>query len=91
MALPDNVLILPAHTNRPVNFDGTLITTTIGQAKKDIALLNNSENDFLLALLEKIPAPPANYLSIVEKNLAGDFSEIESDDLEMGANRCAIS
>jgi hypothetical protein len=39
----------------------------------------------------KIPPTPSNYLSIVEKNITGNFSELESADLEAGANRCAIS
>ena len=91
VSLPDNVLILSAHTNKPVNFDGALITSTIGDAKKNISLLNSNENDFVNALLEKIPPTPANYLSIVEKNLTGSFSEFDSAELEAGANRRAIS
>lgn len=91
VSLPDNVLILSAHTNKPVDFDGALITSTIGEAKKNISLLNSNENDFVNALLEKIPPTPANYLSIVEKNLTGSFSEFDSAELEAGANRCAIS
>jgi glyoxylase-like metal-dependent hydrolase (beta-lactamase superfamily II)/rhodanese-related sulfurtransferase len=91
MALPDNVQILPAHTSKPVEFDGELITSTIGEIKKNIPLVNGNENDFITTLLAKIPATPANYLSIIEKNIKGDFSEIGSTDLEAGANRCAIS
>ncbi|MFC0773022.1 MBL fold metallo-hydrolase [Terrimonas alba] len=91
LSLPDNVLILPAHINKPVDFDGVMISTTIGEAKKNIALLSSSENDFINGLLQKIPPTPANYLSIVEKNLAGEFSNNESFELEAGANRCAVS
>jgi len=91
VSLPANVLILPAHTNKPVDFDGALISTTIGEAWKNISLLRIDENDFSNALLAKIPPTPANYLSIVEKNLTGNFSEFDSVDLEAGANRCAIS
>lgn len=91
LSLPDNVLILPAHINRPVDFDEVMISTTIGEAKKNIALLSKNENDFINELLQKIPPTPANYLSIVEKNLAGEFSNNESLELEAGANRCAVS
>jgi glyoxylase-like metal-dependent hydrolase (beta-lactamase superfamily II) len=91
MALPDGVQILPAHTSKPVDFDGKLITGTIGEIKKNIPLVNNNEDDFIATLLTKIPPTPANYLSIVEKNIKGDFSEPGSTDLEAGANRCAIS
>lgn len=91
LTLPDNTLILPAHTNKPVDFDGAMISTTIDEAKKNISLLQTSENDFVNELLQKIPPTPANYLSIVEKNLTGDFSDTDSNDLEAGANRCAVS
>jgi glyoxylase-like metal-dependent hydrolase (beta-lactamase superfamily II)/rhodanese-related sulfurtransferase len=91
LSLPGHVLILPAHSSNPVDFNGTIITTTISEARKNIPLLNTNENEFIDVLLEKIPPTPANYLSIVEKNLTGSFSEFESDDLEAGANRCAIS
>jgi glyoxylase-like metal-dependent hydrolase (beta-lactamase superfamily II) len=91
LSLPSNVLILPAHTNNPVDFDGAIISNTINEARKNISLLNSDENEFINTLLAKIPPTPANYLSIVEKNLTGNFSEFESEDLEAGANRCAIS
>jgi glyoxylase-like metal-dependent hydrolase (beta-lactamase superfamily II)/rhodanese-related sulfurtransferase len=91
LSVPENILILPAHTNKPVDFDSALISTTIGEARENISLLNSNENDFINTLLAKIPATPANYLSIVEKNLTGNFSEFDSADLEAGANRCAIS
>lgn len=91
LSLPDQVLIFPAHANKPVDFDGMLINTSIGQAKNEIAMLHNNEGDFVNMLLQKIPPTPANYLTIVEKNLAGDFSDITPADLEAGSNRCAIS
>lgn len=91
LLLPEQVLVLPAHTNKPVEFDGKLVSITIGEARKSIFLLHKNQNDFVDELLQKIPETPANYLSIVEKNLTGDFSEIDSSGLEAGANRCAIS
>jgi glyoxylase-like metal-dependent hydrolase (beta-lactamase superfamily II)/rhodanese-related sulfurtransferase len=91
LSLPDQVLVLPAHTNRPVDFDGKMISITIGEAIFNIPLLHIEKDDFISSLLQKIPATPANYLSIVEKNLAGDFSDINATDLEAGANRCAVS
>jgi glyoxylase-like metal-dependent hydrolase (beta-lactamase superfamily II) len=91
LSLPRNVLILPAHTNKPVDFDHVMISTAIEEANKNIPLLQKSQESFVDELLQKMPPAPANYLSIVEKNLTGDFSEIDSVDLEAGANRCAIS
>jgi glyoxylase-like metal-dependent hydrolase (beta-lactamase superfamily II)/rhodanese-related sulfurtransferase len=91
LSLPGPIQLFPAHTSNPIEFDGAVITTTISEARKNISLLNTTENEFIDVLLEKIPPTPANYLSIVEKNLTGSFSEFESEDLEAGANRCAIS
>ena len=91
LLLPDHVLVLPAHTNTPVPFDGVMICSTIKEAKANISLLQSNEGDFINFLLDRLPPTPANYLSIVEKNLAGDFSGINPLDIEAGANRCAVS
>lgn len=91
LLLPDQVLVFPAHTNKPVDFDGKLINTTISQAKNEINILHNNEQDFINMLLQKIPPAPANYMEIVERNLAGDFSDIDPAELEAGSNRCGIS
>ncbi len=91
LSLPDDVIILPAHTSKPVEFDNKLVQTTIGEAKKNIAMLKNNEEDFINSLLQKIPATPPNFLSIVEKNIIGNYEGVNPVDLEAGANRCAVS
>ncbi|HWJ27751.1 MAG TPA: MBL fold metallo-hydrolase, partial [Flavisolibacter sp.] len=91
LLLPDEVIILPGHTNKPVEFDRLMIYSTIGDAKGNIPMLQKDESIFTDFLLQNIPQPPANYLSIAEKNLTREFSESDSGDLEVGANRCAIS
>lgn len=88
--LPDEVIVLPAHTNKPVAFDGAMIHTTIKDARQ-IPLLQSNKSDFIDFVLQHIPPTPANYLSIVEKNIKGDFSDVIPAELEAGANRCAIS
>jgi glyoxylase-like metal-dependent hydrolase (beta-lactamase superfamily II)/rhodanese-related sulfurtransferase len=91
MSLPGGVTILPAHTNKPVPFDEKIIDGLMEDAKRQIRLLQVNEREFTDSLLNKLPATPPNYVSITEKNLAGDFSDINPVDLEAGANRCAIS
>ena len=54
-------------------------------------MLQSNEDDFVNNLLQRIPPTPPNHLSIAEKNLKGEFSDINPIDLEAGANRCAIS
>ena len=91
LALDENIIVLPAHTSQPVDFDNISIQTTIGNIKKTIGMLQLKEEEFINTILQRIPPTPANYLSIVEKNIKGDFSDINPIDLEAGANRCAIS
>lgn len=91
LALDENIIVLPAHTGQPIEFDNKPIQTTIGGIKKNVAMLQLKEEEFINTLLQRIPPTPANYLSIVERNSKGDFSDVNPVDLEAGANRCAIS
>ena len=91
LALDENLIVMPAHSSQPIDFDNTTIQATIGNIKKNVAILQLKEEEFINAILERIPPTPANYLSIVEKNITGDFSDINPVDLEAGANRCAVS
>ncbi len=91
LSLGDNIIVLPSHTNKPVDFDGKPIQSTIGDSKNNLPVLSLSETDFIQNILEKIPATPANYLSISELNITGNLSNINPVDLEAGPNRCAIS
>jgi glyoxylase-like metal-dependent hydrolase (beta-lactamase superfamily II)/rhodanese-related sulfurtransferase len=91
LSLEDDIKILPAHINRPVAFDNHTIWESLGEIRKRLNLLQLNEIDFVVDLLERIPATPTNYLEIVEKNMDGDFSDIKPEDLEAGANRCGIA
>jgi len=91
LALDENIIVMPAHTSQPVDFDNLPIQGTIGSIRQNVAMLKLSEEEFVNTILQRIPPTPANYLSIVEKNIKGDFSDINPVDLEAGANRCAVS
>jgi hypothetical protein len=91
LALDENTIVLAAHTSQPVDFDSILVQATIGNIKQNVAMLKLSEGEFVNHILQHIPPTPLNYLSIVEKNIKGDFSDINPVDLEAGANRCAVS
>ena len=91
LAFDKDIIVLPAHTSQPVAFDRIPIQATIGDIKKNVSMLQLTEAEFIDTILQHIPPTPANYLSIVEKNIEGDFSDINPVDLEAGANRCAIS
>jgi glyoxylase-like metal-dependent hydrolase (beta-lactamase superfamily II)/rhodanese-related sulfurtransferase len=91
LRLGENIIVLPAHSTSPVDFDNIPIQTTIADIRKNLPILQLSEEVFINTIQQLIPPTPANYLSIVERNLKGDFSDINPIDLEAGANRCAIS
>lgn len=91
LALDENIIVLPAHIGQPVDFDSTPVQATIGKIRQTVSLLKLNEEDFVNTILKHIPPTPENYLSIVEKNISGDFGDINPVDLEAGANRCAVS
>lgn len=91
LILEENIIVMPAHASQPIDFDNIPIQTTISNIKKNVAMLQLKEDEFVNTILQRIPPTPANYLSIVEKNIKGDFSDINPVDLEAGANQCAIS
>jgi glyoxylase-like metal-dependent hydrolase (beta-lactamase superfamily II) len=91
MALNEEIKILPAHTNHPIAFDNQIIQESLGQIKKSLGILRLDEMSFVSDLLLRIPSTPPNYLIIVEKNLIGNFKDINPTELEAGANRCAVS
>ena len=91
LLLDDCLIVLPAHTSQPVDFDHSPVQTTIGGVKKNVPMLQLVEEAFVDTILQRIPPTPVNYLSIVEKNIKGDFGNSNPVDLEAGANRCAVS
>lgn len=91
LCLKDDVIVLPAHTSKPVEFDNNIIQASLAQIKSSVSILQLDEEDFVTDLIQRIPPTPANYLIIAEKNLEGDFKDVNPIELEAGANRCAVS
>lgn len=91
LALSGETIILAGHTGEPVPFDKKPIYSYMKDTIENVGMLKLSEEQFVLAILTKIPPTPPNYEKIVSLNLTGDFDSSQSDDLEAGANRCAIS
>ena len=86
-----SIIVMPGHTSQPVAFDKQPIQSVLREVLENLPLLKESEQEFVQSLLKRIPNPPENYQKIVEKNISGDFADINPIDLEAGANRCAIS
>jgi len=90
LKLPPDTLVLPGHTSQPVAFDGKPLVSTLGEVRAHAALLALGEKEFVDAVLDRIPAAPANHLKIVQLNEAGSFP-VDVMDLEVGGNRCAVA
>jgi len=91
LALPDEIEVLPGHTNRPVDFDHEPLHAPLGEIRTRVELLRVPEEEFARLLLERIPPTPPNHRLIVGHNEAGSFPEGDPVELEAGANRCAVS
>jgi glyoxylase-like metal-dependent hydrolase (beta-lactamase superfamily II) len=91
LSLKDDIIVLPAHTSQPVEFDNSMIKASLADIKKSVSILQLGEESFITDLIQRIPPTPPNYLIIAEKNLHGDFKDVNPVDLEAGANRCAVS
>lgn len=91
LSLDQSIIVLPGHSSQPVAFDHQPIQSKLKEVVKNTPLLMESEQEFVKTLLKRMPNPPENYLKILEKNIAGDFTDVNPVDLEAGANRCAIS
>lgn len=90
IGLDQSIILMPGHTSQPVAFDRQPIQSTLKDVVENTPLLGQSESEFVQSLLKRIPSPPENYLVIVDRNISGEFKDVNLLDLEAGANRCAI-
>jgi glyoxylase-like metal-dependent hydrolase (beta-lactamase superfamily II) len=90
-ALPPQVLVLPAHTDQPVAFDGRAIQGRLGDIEQWLSQWLVSEDSLIERVTSRIPATPPNFSLIVGLNEAGQRPEGDPTEIEAGANRCAIS
>jgi glyoxylase-like metal-dependent hydrolase (beta-lactamase superfamily II) len=89
LELPAATLVLPGHVSEPIPFDGRLLATTIGTIRDAVGLAQMEPNEFVQAVLARIPPNPPNHSLIIELNERGELPDNPSE-LEAGANRCAV-
>src|SRR5207237_7966959 len=75
VALPPETVVLPAHTNEPVVFDGRPISATLGEVQERTSLLRETEEAFVSQILTRLPPTPPNHHRIVALNEAGTFPD----------------
>ncbi|HWH08654.1 MAG TPA: MBL fold metallo-hydrolase [Candidatus Thermoplasmatota archaeon] len=90
LALPDDALVLPAHADEPVPFDGRPLAASLADVRAAVAPRLASREAFVEDVLARLPPAPPNSRRIVAFNEAGVLPESEAATLEAGANRCAV-
>lgn len=91
LALPPGTLVLPAHTSQPIAFDHQPIAATLAEVQRATPLLAADADDFVNAILARIPPTPPNHAQIIALNERGATLPDDPTELEAGANRCAIA
>lgn len=89
VALPEELVVLPAHASEPLGFDGQIHGARLGDLPGRIDLLGLDEGRFVEEVLARVPETPPNHERIVAHNRAGTFPDGDVTELEAGANRCA--
>jgi glyoxylase-like metal-dependent hydrolase (beta-lactamase superfamily II)/rhodanese-related sulfurtransferase len=91
LELPPETLVLPGHTSAPIAFDQQPIAATLAEVRRATPLLEADADDFVNALLGRIPPTPPNHAQIIARNEQGAPLPADPTELEAGANRCAIA
>lgn len=86
--LPDDVLVLPAHSSAPLGFEGNIWGASLASVRAATALLNLDEETFVARVTARIPPAPENHQRIVTLNEQGGYAD-DAAALEAGGNRCA--
>jgi glyoxylase-like metal-dependent hydrolase (beta-lactamase superfamily II) len=90
LTLPPQTFVLPGHTSQPVAFDGEMLVASLATISETIALLHESEANFVTTILQRTPPTPPNHQQIVHLNETGETFTGDPTELEAGANRCAV-
>ncbi len=99
LAEPDEVVVCPGHF--AVANDGTTgdvvpgepVTTTVGEARREIDVLAADRERFVERITETLPAKPPNYEAVIAANRGVESppDETAAIELELGPNRCAAA
>jgi glyoxylase-like metal-dependent hydrolase (beta-lactamase superfamily II) len=88
--LPAELVVLPAHANKPIPFDGKAVAATLRDINLWLAPWIASESTFVERVTSQLPPTPPNFDRIVALNEAGELPAGDPTELEAGANRCAV-
>lgn len=90
LALDKAVRVFPAHVADSVRIGEPVINSTIGDLSERIELLSLPKGLFVRESVSRIPPAPSNFRTISRLNRKGSLDGHRPEDLEAGANRCAV-
>jgi glyoxylase-like metal-dependent hydrolase (beta-lactamase superfamily II) len=88
--LPPGVVVLPAHVDEPIPFDGRPVAARMSDVMQWLPGWLTSESAFVDRVTSNLPPTPPNFMRIVDLNEAGEFATGDPTELEAGANRCVL-
>lgn len=90
LALGEETRVFPAHYAASIRIGSPMIHSTIGELAGSLELLQFSRDTFVREVVSRIPPTPSNYQTISTLNRKGSYKGHALDELEAGANRCAV-
>lgn len=90
LALPPDTLVLPGHTGAPVAFDRRPLVATMHQVRDRVPLLALPRDEFVDAVLERLPAAPPVHRLVARANESGEPLPADTTRLEAGPNACGL-
>lgn len=89
---PDETMVFPAHFGAGVPVHaGEFVARRLGELRTTLDALRLSESDFVAWAIANVKDRPPNYKRIVRINSGQESAGAESQEIEMGPNRCAIA
>jgi glyoxylase-like metal-dependent hydrolase (beta-lactamase superfamily II) len=87
---PPDILVLPAHADGPIPFDGRPIAARMSDVMQWLPGWLTSEPAFVDRVTSNLPPTPPNFMRIVDLNEAGEPTTSDPTELEAGGNQCVI-
>jgi glyoxylase-like metal-dependent hydrolase (beta-lactamase superfamily II)/rhodanese-related sulfurtransferase len=91
LSLRDDMVVMPGHASVALPFDGVAFAAPLGDVRTAVTLAALGQEEFVKAVLSRIPPTPPNHLQIVRINEGKEARPDDLVSLEAGANRCAIA
>jgi glyoxylase-like metal-dependent hydrolase (beta-lactamase superfamily II) len=91
LSLRDDMVVMPGHASVALPFDGVAFAAPLGDVRTAVTLAALGQEEFVNAVLSRIPPTPPNHLQIVRINEGKEARPDDLVSLEAGANRCAIA